>query len=186
MLVLTLAEKLSASSITNFTNSVYYTPPTGFQMHDFNKDDYYDLFAYWGSGIQFEETNYPYGTILFMLGPSCFTYSNHWAGSMLPRNPSDLRTDFDKYFHGFGANFTNLPAASLGKIAGYTSVSASTFFASNNNCFYSCWIQIESNIVVRVDIESISKASVDAAIDSLKTLKISKEKILEIVKASGH
>ena len=185
---LSLAGKLSASSITNFTKSVYYVPPADFHMHDFSKDEYYDLFSYWGSGIQYETLNEG-STILFMLGPACFTNpqgGRQFCGPMLPRNPSDLSKDFNKYFHGFVANLTNLPPATIGKTAGYTSVSASTFFTNNNSHFYSCWIQIESNIVVRVEIGSPSKESFDAAKNSLKTLKISKNEIVNIVKSSGH
>ncbi len=189
---LLLGSESFASSITNFTKSVYYVPPTNFYMHDFSKDDFTDLFAYWGSGIQYEE---PKGTtILFMLGPSCYFVTNQGrtqlCSPLLPRNPSELRNDFDKNYHGFGANFTNLPPAivgktKVGKTAGYTSVSASTFFSSNNSYFYSCWIQIESNIVVKVEIQTASKESLDFARNSLRTLKIKKKEILNIVKPLG-
>jgi hypothetical protein len=188
LVVLSVAGKLSASSITNFTKSVNYVPPPDFFMHDFSKDDFTDLFSYWGSGIQYEE---PKGTtILFMLGPSCCFVTTQGrtqkSSPLLPRNPSELRNDFDKNYHGLAANFTNLPPAQLGKTAGYTSVSASTFFTSNNNYFYSCWIQIESNIVVRVEIETASKESLNVASNSLKTLKINQKQILNIVKSSKY
>jgi hypothetical protein len=188
LVVFAFAGKLSASSITNFTKSVHYVPPQGFYMHDFSEDDFTDLFSYWGSGIQYEE---PKGTtILFMLGPSCCFVTTQGrtqkSGPLLPRTSSDLRNDFDKNYHGLAENFTNLPPAQLGKTAGYTSVSASTLFPSNNNYFYSCWIQIESNIVVRAEIEAASKESLDAASNSLKTLKINQNEILNIVKSSKY
>ena len=153
---LSLAGRLSASSVTNFTKSVSYIPPSGFSMHDFSKDDFTDLFKYWGSGIQYEE---PKGTtILFMLSPSCYFTTNQGQTQLcspfLPRSQTELRGDFDRYYHGLVSNFTNLPPTTVGKTAGYVSVSASTFFASNDQYFYSCWVQVESNIVVRIDTNS--------------------------------
>jgi hypothetical protein len=122
-----------------------------------------------------------------MLGPGCILSTQsggHVCGPMLPRSPSDLQNDFLNYYHGGVANFTNLVPVILGKTAGYTSVSASTFFPSNDNYFYSCWIQIESNIVVRVEIETSSKQTFKVAQKSLKTLKIRKKEILSIVQSS--
>jgi hypothetical protein len=115
-------------------------------MHDFSKDDFTDLFSYWGSGIQYETWNG--NTILFMLGPSCLYNGNHRCNSLLPRNSSELRNDFDKNYHGFEVNITNLPPAKVGKTARYVSVSASTFIANTKTYVYFCWIQIELNIVV--------------------------------------
>jgi hypothetical protein len=156
-------------------------------MHDFSKDEYSNLFTYWGSGIGYEETNGYVGDedILFMLGPGCFR-SDKYGDPMLPRSPADLRDDFDFYYHRFLLQLTNLPPARIGKTAGYTSVSSSTFFTNNNNYYSSCWIQIKSNIVVRVEIQSTSKTSFDAATNSLKTLKINKKEILNIVESSIH
>jgi hypothetical protein len=187
LVVLSVSASLGQpASITNFTKSVHYVPPADFKLEDYfrdsdQKDWPADLFKYCGSGVQYG------GTILFMLEPSCFGYPDTQArfpGPLFPRSPADLKIDFDKYYHGLVANFTNLPSATIGKTAGYTSVSASTFFTSNNNYFYSCWIQIKSNIVVRVEIETSSKESFDAARNSLKTLKINKKEIMNIVKPS--
>jgi hypothetical protein len=163
-------------------------PPPNFQMHDFGKDDFTDLFSYWGSGIQYED---PKGTtILFMLGPSCCFVTTQGrtqkSGPLLSRNPSELMNDFNKNYHGLVANLTNLPPARLGKTAEYTSVSASTFFTRNNNYFYSCWIQIKSNVVVKIEIETGSKELLDAARNSLKTLIINKKEIANIVKSSEY
>jgi hypothetical protein len=188
LVVFSFAGKLLASSITNFTKSIYYVPPPDFHMHDFSKDDFTDLFSYWGSGIQFEDQKDT--TILFMLGPSCYFVTTQGriqkCSPLLPRNPSELRNDFDKYYPGLVPNFTNLPPAQLGKQAGYTSVSASTFFTNNSNYFYSCWIQVESNIVVRVEIETASKEALDVASNSLKRLKINQKEIVNIVKSSVY
>jgi hypothetical protein len=65
------------SSITNFTKSVFYVPPTNFVMYDFNRDpeNYSDLFAYWGSGIQYEATDGD--SILFDLRPAAYPVPNH-------------------------------------------------------------------------------------------------------------
>ena len=75
---------------------------------------------------------------------------------------------------------TNWPAVKIGKIAGFNSVSVS----SNTNLSYLCWIQIESNIVVTVEIHSCNNQNFNAATSSLQTLKINKREIMNIVKSS--
>jgi hypothetical protein len=183
--LLSFADALPASSITNFTKSVYFVPPSNFHMHDFSKDEYSDLFKYWGSGIGYEEIPGNVGDegILFMLGPSCLQ-DGKFRDPMLPRSPADLRSDFDFFYHGpLNLNLTNLPPAKIGKTAGYISVSASTFFTNNDNYFFASWIQIKSNIVVKVEIQSLSKGSFEAATNSLKTLRINRTEILNILKS---
>jgi hypothetical protein len=174
-----------ASSITNFTKSVYYVPPTNFHAHDFSKDDFTDLFAYHGSGIQYE--TYGDENILFMLQPACYFNSSDGkiCSPLMPRTPAELANDFDRYYHGLVMSMTNLPDAKVCKMAGFTAVSASCQFSDPilaTNYFYAGWIQIKSNIVVTVTITSSNKKSFDAATNSLRTLKINKKEILNIVK----
>jgi hypothetical protein len=153
-------------------------------MRDFSKDDFTDLFAYWGSGIEYESQDGD--SILFMLEPSCYINPNgdgKISSPFLPRTPADLKADFIRYSHEQMTYMTNLTDAQIGKTAGYTSVSASRQnLTAESQLFYSCWIQIQSNIVVTVTITSSNKKSFDAATNSLRTLKINKKEILNIVK----
>jgi hypothetical protein len=186
--ILLLKTDALAGSITNFTKSIYYVPPTNFYMHDFSSDEFTGLFAYLGSGIQFESHNNYNDTILFMLEPACYINPNgdgKICSPLLPRTPADLRDDFNRYFHGETVSMTNLPDAKIGKTAGYTSVSASCQnLTTDSQLFYACWIQIQSNIVVTVTISSSNKKAFFAATNSLQTLKINKKEIMNIVKPS--
>ncbi len=148
-----------------------------------------DLFKYMGSGVQYDATNSG-DTILFMLEPSDFIeppLNGKFPGPLFPRSPADLKADFDKYYHGFVVSIPNLSGAKTGKTAGYTSVSASTQFSNSlspTNYFYACWIQIKSNIVITVTISSSNGKAFAVATNSLKTLKINKKEIMNIVKPS--
>jgi hypothetical protein len=184
-----LASLGQPASITNFTKSVHYVPPVGFNLEDYfrdsgEKDWPADLFKYFGSGVQYDKTNGD-DTILFMLEPACYINPNGGGvfNPLLPRTPADLRDDFSRYFHGETMSMTNFPDAKIGKTAGYTSVSASRQnVTADSQLFYVCWIQIQSNIVVTVTITSYNKKSFDAATNSLRTLKINKKEIMNIVK----
>jgi hypothetical protein len=182
------------ASFTNFTKSVHYVPPANFQLEDYMrdfglKDRPTDLFKYWGSGVQYDATNEG-DTILFMLEPSCYFKPRPGGleklGPLFPRTPTDVKEDFDKYFHGYVVCLTNLPPARIGEMAGYTCVSASYQKTGENttNFFYTCWVQVESNIVVTVTIMSYNKTNFDAATNSLRTLRINKKQIINIVKSS--
>lgn len=192
LVVLSVSASLGQpASFTNFTKSVQYLPPANFQLHNYSvpgyNDEPTDLFVYMGSGVQYDATNSA-DTILFMLEPSDFIeppLNGKFPGPLFPRSPADLKADFDKYYHGFVVSFTNLPPAKISKVAGYTSVSALTQFSnliSPTNYFYACWIQIKSNIVVTVTISSSNGKAFATATNSLKTLKINKKEIMNIVK----
>lgn len=192
LVVLSVSASLGQpASITNFTKSVHYVPPADFKLEDYfrdsgQKDWPADLFKYMGSGVQYGAGN----TILFMLEPSCFGNPDTQArfpGPLFPRTPTNVKEDFDKYYHGLVMSIPNLPGAKIGKTAGYTSVSASSQFLSplsTTNYFYGCWIQIESNIVVTVTINSYNEKTFAAVTNSLKTLMINKKEIMNIVKPS--
>lgn len=183
------------ASFTNFTKSVHYVPPANFQLEDYlrdsggEKDWPTDLFVYMGSGVQYDATNSA-DTILFMLEPSDFIeppLNGKFPGPLFPRSPADLKADFDKYYHGLVVTIPNLPSAKIGKTAGYTSVSASSQFSNSlspTNYFYACWIQVESNIVVTVTINPSNGKAFAVLTNSLKTLKINKKEIMNIVKPS--
>jgi hypothetical protein len=182
------------ATITNFTKSVQFVPPANFQLEDYLRDSGLkdwptDLFKYRGSGVQYDATNEG-DTILFMLEPSDYVephLNGKFPGPLFPRSSTDLKTDFDKYYHGFVVSIPNLSGAKIGKTARYTSVSASAQFSNSlspTNYFYACWIQIKSNIVVTITIASTSGNTFAAATNSLETLKINKKEIINIVRPS--
>ena len=182
------------SSITNFTKSVFYVPPKSFAMWDFSRDpdNYSDLFAYWGSGIEYNSTNGD--SILFDLRPAAYPAPNNgeqnpYEGPLLPRSPDDLKADFLAWYRGIKLSFSDLLNPKIGKMAGYTCVSDSIQFTNSavgTRYFYTCWIQIKSNIVVTVEIQAGDKNNFEGAKDSLKTLKINKREIINIVREKNN
>jgi hypothetical protein len=162
-------------------------------MYDFSRDpeNYSDLFAYWGSGIEYKSANGD-TDILFGLRPAGYPIPNHsdqYLGPLLPRSPNDLKGDFLLWYRGLKFSFSDSINPKIGKLAGYICVDDSIQFTNavvGTGYFYSCWIQIKSNIVVSVEISGGDKNNFNAAKKSLKTLRIDKREIINIVREKNN
>lgn len=175
-----LADRGECSSVDNFTKTVSYTAPTNFYIHDYTDDNYPTPFSIGGSGIEYDHD--PNSNILFELGMACYSIGESGNGvKFLPTKPADLKNDFETFYRGA---FTNMEPARLSKMSGFTAVSFSTPTSPPGlgACFYySCWIQIETNIVVKVSTTSCDAKIFNALTNSLQSLKINKKEILELV-----
>ena len=182
LMLLILTSRALCSSVENFTNSVAYIAPTNVYMHDYSGDDYPTPFTIGGSLIQYDayaNSPDPDSTVQFDLAMAC--YSSGKDGVVFHETrPSDLKKDFENYYRDV---FTNMPSAKIGKLDGLTTVSstASMPAATGTWFFHSSWIQIETNIVVKVTVNSYNAQAFNSLTNSLKSVKVDKQRILKIV-----
>ena len=165
-------------SVTNFSNTVSYTAPTNFFMIDY-KEDQSTPFSIGGSPIEYDHD--PNSSISFELSYACFSVGKGKAYQFQSATLSDLKHDFESFYRQY---FTNMPPAIIGKTAGLASVSSSAVVPPSElgTCyFYSSWVQIETNIVVKVKASSCDANIFKELTNSLQTLKIDKNGILKQV-----
>lgn len=176
------AERGLCSSVENFTNTVTYITPTNFYMHNYSDDNYPAPFTIGGSLIEYDayaNSTDPDSNIQFDLALACYSFGKDGV-KVLETKPSDLKKDFENYYRDV---FTNMPPAKIGKLDGLTTVSstASMPAASGTWFFHSSWIQIETNVVVKVTVNSYNAEVFDSLTNSLKTIKINRQRILKVV-----
>jgi hypothetical protein len=178
MALLILTNRVLSSSVENFTKSVRYTAPTNFYMFDYSSDNYPTPFTIGGSGIEYDHD--PNSSIMFELGFACYSIGDGKAFKFLPATPVNLKEDFEKCYRD---KFTNMPPATISKISGLTAVSSTMTSPSplGTIFFHSCWIQIKTNIVVKISATSCDAKVFNALTNSFQSIKINKAKILELV-----
>lgn len=181
LVVLILANRGLCSSVENFTNTVSYIAPTNFYMFDYSHDDYPAPFTIGGSLIEYNDNANspdPNSTIQFDLAMACYSIGQDGV-KFFEAKPSDLKKDFENYYRDV---FTNMPPAKIGKLDGLATVSSTASMpgAMGTLLFHSSWIQIETNIVVKVTVNSYNAQVFNSLTNSLKSIKIDKRKILKI------
>ena len=182
LLVLLFAgERGSCSPAENFTENVSYAAPTNFYMFDYSDGNYPTPFIIGGSAVEYDSyLNDPNSHVQFELGMACYSFGKDGA-KLLPARPSDLKRDFDAYYRGI---FTNMPTARIGKLDGFTTVSASIVTKPPNfePCYvFPCWVQIKTNVVVRITVSSCDLKTFSTLTNSLQSVKINKHGILKLV-----
>src|ERR1039457_3516835 len=169
LVMLILTNRGLCSSVDNFTNTVIYTAPTNFYMYDYSHDDFPDLFTIGGSLIEYDanvSSPDPDSTIQFGLAMACYSIGQGGV-KFFETKPSDLEKDFENYYRDV---FTTMPPAKIGKLDGLVTVSstASMPAAMGTWLFHSSWIQIETNIVVKVTVNSYNAQVFNSLTNSLK------------------
>jgi hypothetical protein len=158
----------------DFTKAIQYTPPTNFLNAPLGSDD--NLF-----GGNMEAFQYSSGdqcsTIIFQLGLVCFYIGDGKVIKFLPAKPSNLKESLESEYKG---RLPNLTPAVIGKLNGLTTVSLTALRPSSSPAFFHfCWIQLETNIVVKITAVSCDAETFKALTNSLQSLKIDKKKLLK-------
>ncbi len=115
--------------------------------------------------------------VILQVGLACYYIGNGKVIKFLPATPADLRKSLESEYKG---RLPNLTLTSVGKLNGLTTVSlTATRPASSPAFFHFCWIQLETNIVVKVTAVSCDAETFNALTNSLQSLKIDKEGLLK-------
>jgi hypothetical protein len=130
--------------------------------------------------IEYDCYNNPDDNIQFGLALACYSYERDGI-KILRAKPSDLKRDFENYYSDV---FTNRPTPEIHKISGFVAVSLTASkptVTSGTWFFHSSWIQIDTNVIVRVTVNGYNAKTFNSLTNSLKTIKINRQKILEQV-----
>jgi hypothetical protein len=173
--------------IENFFKTVHYTAPTNFFTYDpkaayVTNENFTDPFSIGEYGMEYN-CNDQCSSLIFQLDLACYYLGEGKIYKFLPAKPTDLKEDFEKFCKSDLIKLTNMPPATFVKVGGLTAVCSTTtrppgFGAA---CFHFCWVQIETNIVVKISVASCDAKTFNALTNSLQSLKIDKKGILERV-----
>jgi hypothetical protein len=157
----------------DFTKVIRYIPPTNFLSAPLGSDD--DLFGGNMAACQYSSSD-QCSTIIFQLGLACFYIGDGKVIKFLPAKPTDLKESLENENKG---RLPNLTPAVIGKLNGLTTVSLTATRPSGSPAFFHfCWIQLETNIVVKVTAVSCDAETFKALTNSLQSLKIDKKRLL--------
>jgi len=97
----------------------------------------------------------------------------------LPVEPSTLKEDLENQYRTGGeggqGKFSSVTPATISKINGRTAVSLTATRAGGNpSLFLFCWIQIETNIALKITAVSSKSEAFEALTNSLQSVKIDK------------
>ena len=129
----------------DFTKVIQYTPPTHFFADPPNSAD--NFFGGNMVSLQYSSSD-QCSAVILQVGLACYYIGNGKVIKFLPATPADLRKSLESEYKG---RLPNLTLTSVGKLNGLTRVSlTATRPASSPAFFHFCWIQLETNIVVKV------------------------------------
>jgi hypothetical protein len=159
----------------DFSKVIHYTPPTNFFSAPPGSDD--DLFGGNVAAFQYSSGD-QCSTVIFQLGLACFYVGEGKVIKFLPAKPTDLKESLENEYKG---RLPNLTPAVIGKLHGLTDVSltATRPPGGNPRFFEFCWIQLETNIVVKVTVVSCNVETFKILTNSLQSIKIDKKSLLK-------
>jgi hypothetical protein len=171
MLVFT---KTSFGNYSDFIKTVNYKPLPGYSAFQLNHDPGDDPFALDGPGFQYLG-NDQCSSIIFQIGLVRAYVGEGKIIHFLSAKPDDLKSELAKKL---GENFTNAGPAVTGKIGGLIAVSMTATKASGMSYLFS-WVQLETNIVLKITAVSCDEGKFKAVTNSLQSLKLDKKQVLD-------
>jgi len=179
-----IAGRGMCGSIENFTKTIHYIPPKPFFINDVPTNEVFtDPFSIGENGVQYTSASDDQCSLLtFQLDLACYYLGDGKVYKFLPAKPSDLQIDFDKFYQD-QLKLTNMPAATFRKVSGLTAVNSTATKSpgAGPTFFYFCWVQLETNIVVKISVASCDLKTFNGLTNSLQSLKINKNEILKRV-----
>ena len=176
-----------SGSIKNFFETVHYTAPTNFFTFDpkaayATNESFTDPFSIGEYGMEYNCSD-QCSSLIFRLDLACYYIGDGKVYKFLPSRPSDLKEDFDKFCKSDLVGLTNFPPSKFIKVSGLTAVSSTTTRPPGKGAtfFQLCWVQLETNIVVKISIASCDIKTFSMLTNSLQSLKIDKNGILKQV-----
>jgi hypothetical protein len=183
-----LAVRILAAPV-DFTEVIHYTPPTNFHggpAGESRTDPGDNPFSMSGAELLTYKDKYDRcGLITFRIGTVRAYVSKGKVVKFLPVDPGGLKKDLENENEG---KFPQQTPAAITKISESTAVSmtATRPRGPNAPCFlHFCWIQIETNIVLRVTAVACEAETFKALTNSMQSIKIDKPRLLEALKPKG-
>jgi len=173
------------ASPLDLAKAVHYLAPTNFYGGSFGEarsdpgDNPVSL-----PGLEFlsyMDKNDRYGLVTFQLGLVGAYVGEGKVVKFLPTEPIDLKKYMEAEYEG---KFPKTTPVATGKIDGLASVSITATRPPGTirpYFFHFCWIQIETNIVVKISAYSCNTNSFSSVTNSLQSIKIDKPKLLEFL-----
>jgi hypothetical protein len=168
----------------DFTKAIKYTPPTNFYggpAGEARTDPGDNPFSMNGPRVlEYLDKNDRCGCIIFQLGLVGAYVGEGKVVKFLPVASSALKEEIESEYKG---KFPNSTPAIVGEINGLTSVSLTATRPPGEirpYFLYFCWIQIETNIALKVAAYACNAESIQAMTNSLKTLQIDKKQFLKL------
>jgi hypothetical protein len=158
----------------DISKAMRYTPPTNFVSTVVGSDD--NIFGGNLASSQYSSSD-QCSTIVFQLSLACFNIGEGKVIKFLPAKPTNLQENLENEFKG---KLPNLTPAVIGKLDGLTDVSLTATRPNTSPAFFHfCWIQLETNIVVKVTAVSCDAETFKALTNSIQSLKIDRKKLLK-------
>src|ERR1700733_11822614 len=169
----------------DFTEAIHYTSPTNFYRYTLDEglrsDPGDNPFSMNGRVfLQYKDKNDQCGLIIFQFGLVGAYIGQGKVIKFLPVTPTTLKAEMESEYRGKFPNSTVV----TGEISGLTSASLMT--ARNPGSvrpyfLHFCWIQIETNTVLKISAYSCNTESLKAVTDSLLSLKIDQPRLLKFL-----
>jgi hypothetical protein len=174
----------SVAAPLDFTEAIHYTSPTNFYRYTLDEglrsDPGDNPFSMNGQTfLQYKDKNDQCDLVIFQFGLVGAYIGEGKVVKFLPVTPTSLKTEIESEYNGKFSNST----VAAGEICGLTSVSLTAIRnpdAIRPYFLHFCWIQIETNTVLKISAYSCNAESFKAVTNSLQSLKIDKPKLLEL------
>jgi len=168
------------------TKIIRYTPPTNFYggpAGESRTDPGDNPFSMSGPELLAYKSKYDRcGSITFRLGLVRAYVGQGKVLKFLPVEPAGLKEDLESEYKG---TFPQITPGTITKISESTAVSLTATRPPGPNTPYflhSCWIQIETNLVLKVTAVSCEAEVFKALTNSVQSIKIDKPQLLEALK----
>ena len=170
----------------DFTKAIHYTPPTNFYrslLDDESRSDPGDnpLSMNGPEVLHYLNKNDRCGLIIFQFGLVSAYIGEGKIVKFLPVTPAALKAEMESEYRG---NFSNSTPVVAGEISGLTSVSLTATRPPGPvrpYFLHYCWVQVETNIALKISAFSCDAEAFKAVTNSLQSLKIDKPKLLEFL-----
>jgi hypothetical protein len=170
-------------STLDLAKAIHYVSPTNFHgglAHPYLDPGDNPLSLDSPDFLQYADRTGGSGEVMFRLGLIGAYIGDGKIVHFLPVTPSLMKEEIESEYK---KKLPNLTSPTIGKINGLTAVSLTAFRPTGNpNFFCFNWIQVETNIAVKVTAIASDVASFQKITNSLKTITIDKKSFLEALK----
>ena len=165
---------------TDLAKAIHYTPPPhyygGVVTHSRRDPGDNPLSLDSPEFLHYSAIGVGSGEIIFQLGLIGAYVGQGKVVHFLPVTPSLMKTEMEDRYK---AQFPNLTPATVETIGGLTAVNST---ARRPNFFRFCWIQVDTNIAVKVTAIASDAGSFQAVTNSIKTIRIDRDDFFNALK----
>lgn len=165
----------SVKSQPDFAAALNYVAPAGYGVYELNHDPGDNPFSGEGPGFMYLAGD---SEIRFQIAIVRFSIGRGKAIEFLSTSPSDLRDDLMAEYRGKFPQVNPAVTYELGGLS-TTSLTASRPSGGRPSFFQFNWVQLETNIVLKITATADNPDAFKTATNSLQSLKIDKVKLFE-------